>query len=50
MKEKFIRLLKGTDRENIDLLIEWLEKERDVKQVFGYEFEGGYIIKEVKIV
>lgn len=29
---------------------EWLEKERNVKQVFGYEFEGGYSIKEVKIV
>ena len=28
---------------------EWLEKERNVKQVFGYEFEGGFEIREVKI-
>lgn len=37
----------GFDSE--DKAFEFLEKERGVKQVFGYEFEGGYSIREIKI-
>ena len=28
---------------------EWLEKERGVKQVFGYQFEDGFEIREIRI-
>lgn len=38
----------GFDSE--DKAFEYLEKEKGAKQEFGYKFEDGYEIREVKIV
>ena len=48
MKEKFIELLKVTRRENIDLLIKWLEKETDfftapASTKYHLSYEGGLL-------
>lgn len=48
MKEQFIELLKTTGRENIDLLIEWLEKETDfftapASSKYHLSYEGGLL-------
>lgn len=48
MKEQFIELLKATGRENIDLLIEWLEKETDfftapASTKYHLSYEGGLL-------
>ena len=54
MKEKFIELLKETGRENIDLLIEWLEKETDfftapASTKYHLSYEGGLLEHSINV-
>ena len=54
MKDEFIYLLKNTKRENIDKLIEWLEKETDffsapASTKYHLNYEGGLLVHSLNV-